>query len=50
MALCLDLVNRPRLPWRFFWDHVEYRVEQYPQGRLKLTVFTLGLREGWVGV
>ena len=38
------------LPWRFFWDRVEYTVEQYPQGRLKLVIFTLGLQEGWVGV
>ena len=38
------------LPWRFFWDHAEYVVEQYPQGRLKLVIYTLGLQEGWIGV
>lgn len=38
------------LPWRFFWDHVEYTVEQHPQGKLKLVLYTLGLQEGWVGV
>lgn len=38
------------LPWRFFWDHAEYAVEQYPRGRLKLTIYTLGLQEGFVGV
>lgn len=38
------------LPWRFFWDKVEYKVEQHPQGRLKLTLYTLGLKQGWIGV
>jgi MSHA biogenesis protein MshJ len=38
------------LPWRFFWDRAEYTVEQHPQGRLKLTLYTLGLQEGWLGV
>jgi MSHA biogenesis protein MshJ len=38
------------LPWRFFWDHAEYTVEQHPQGRLKLVIYTLGLQEGWLGV
>jgi MSHA biogenesis protein MshJ len=38
------------LPWRFFWDHIEYTVEQHPRGRLKLRLYTLGLEEGWIGV
>jgi MSHA biogenesis protein MshJ len=38
------------LPWRFFWDRVDYVVEQHPQGRLKLVIYTLGLQEGWIGV
>jgi MSHA biogenesis protein MshJ len=38
------------LPWRFFWDRVEFSVEQHPRGRLKLLLYTLGLQEGWVGV
>lgn len=38
------------LPWRFFWDHVEYAVEQHPRGRVKLRLYTLGLEEGWIGV
>jgi MSHA biogenesis protein MshJ len=38
------------LPWRFFWDRIEYRIEQHPQGRLKLRLYTLGLQEGWIGV
>jgi MSHA biogenesis protein MshJ len=38
------------LPWRFFWDRIEYTVEEYPRGRVKLRLYTLGLEEGWIGV
>jgi MSHA biogenesis protein MshJ len=38
------------LPWRFFWDKADYTVEQFPKGKLKLTIYTLGLQEGFVGV
>lgn len=38
------------LPWRFFWDRIEYTVEQHPRGRVKLRLYTLGLEEGWIGV
>ncbi|HUR40515.1 MAG TPA: type II secretion system protein GspM [Verrucomicrobiae bacterium] len=39
-----------KLPWRFFWDQVEFTVEEHPQGRMKLTLYTLSLQEGWIGV
>lgn len=38
------------LPWRFFWDRIEYAVEEHPRGRVKLRLYTLGLDEGWIGV
>lgn len=38
------------LPWRFFWERIEYTVEQYPSGKVKLRLYTLGLDEGWIGV
>jgi len=38
------------LPWRFFWDRIEFIVEQHPRGRVKLRLYTLGLEEGWIGV
>ena len=38
------------LPWRFFWDRIEYTVEEHPMGRVKLRLYTLGLEEGWIGV
>lgn len=38
------------LPWRFFWDRIEFVVEEHPRGRVKLRLYTLGLEEGWIGV
>ena len=39
------------LPWRFFWDRVEYVTAETPaEGRLKLRLYTLGLEEAWIGV
>lgn len=38
------------LPWRFFWDRIEFTIESHPQGRMKLTLYTIGLQEGWIGV
>ena len=38
------------LPWRFLWDSIDFTVEQYPRGRVKLRLYTLGLEEGWIGV
>ena len=38
------------LPWRFFWDRIEYEVEEHPRGRVRLRLYTLGLEEAWIGV
>jgi MSHA biogenesis protein MshJ len=38
------------LPWRFYWDGVEYKVDHFPNAHVTITVHTLGLREGWIGV
>ena len=38
------------LPWEFYWDEVRLDVEQYPKARVVITVHTLSLREGWIGV
>ncbi|MGH8482090.1 MAG: type II secretion system protein GspM [Nevskiaceae bacterium] len=38
------------LPWRFFWDHIEYAAADEPAaGRVKLRLYTLGLEEAWIG-
>ncbi len=38
------------LPWHLYWDKVAFKVEKYPQARFSITVHTIGLREGWIGV
>ncbi len=39
-----------KLPVALLWHRLEYRVEQYPRARVTLEIFTLGPREGSVGV
>lgn len=38
------------LPHNLFWGGLELRVTEYPMARVGLTVYTLSLREGWIGV
>ena len=38
------------LPWRFFWDSVDYRVVDYPHSVVRLKLYTLSLSEDWIGV
>ncbi|MBL1276576.1 MAG: hypothetical protein COB30_010840 [Ectothiorhodospiraceae bacterium] len=38
------------MPWRLYWDNVEYHVVEYPRARVAITVHTLSLSEGWIGV
>ena len=38
------------LPWQFYWDSVTFKVGKYPQAQFTITVHTIGLREGWIGV
>ena len=38
------------MPWRLYWDNVEYQVSDYPKARVAITVHTLSLHEGWIGV
>lgn len=39
-----------RLPWRFFWDSVDYEVIDYPESIVRLRLHTLSLSEDWIGV
>jgi MSHA biogenesis protein MshJ len=34
------------LPWRFFWEDVDFKVIEYPNAHVTLNIYTLGLREG----
>jgi MSHA biogenesis protein MshJ len=38
------------LRWRFFWDSLDYEVDEYPDAHVRLTLYSLSLREGWLGV
>lgn len=39
-----------KLPWKFFWEGIEYQVERYPGSRVRLNLYTLSLSKGWIGV
>lgn len=38
------------LEWGFFWENLEYEVIEYPKGRIAITLYTLSLEKGWIGV
>lgn len=44
------LVELERLPWRFYWQSLEYSVTQYPNAEVRLRVYTLSSEEGLLGV
>lgn len=39
-----------KLPWRVFWEALDYEVQQYPQARVRLILRTLSGREDWIRV
>jgi MSHA biogenesis protein MshJ len=39
-----------KLPWRFYWQGVEIETKKYPKNIITLEVYTLGFREGLIGV
>lgn len=49
-----DLVGYLRaledLPWRVFWGQATLESEEYPMSRLTLTIYTLSLRQSWIGI
>ena len=38
------------LPWRIFWDGIEFHVDDYPLATVRLHMHTLSLSEAWIGV
>lgn len=38
------------LPWRFYWQRLDYKVTQYPNAEIILRVYTLSSEEGLLGV
>ena len=39
-----------RLPWRFYWDSVNYEVIDFPHSVVRMQLHTLSLSEDWIGV
>lgn len=39
-----------RLPRRLFWDDFDFKMLRYPKARVIITVHTLNLNKGWIGV
>ncbi|MDF1761910.1 MAG: hypothetical protein P1U57_00740 [Oleibacter sp.] len=33
------------LPWKLYWQTLKYNVEEYPEGRLQIEIYTLSARE-----
>ncbi len=38
------------LEWGFFWDGFELNVSEYPDATASIEIFTLSLKEEWIGV
>ncbi|MDR9435456.1 MAG: hypothetical protein RI563_01160 [Thiohalophilus sp.] len=38
------------LKWDFYWDSLQLQVKSYPVSSVTITVHTLSLKEGWIGV
>ncbi len=44
------LTDIEALPWRFYWESLDYRVTEYPDATINIRVFTLSSEEGSLGV
>jgi MSHA biogenesis protein MshJ len=44
------LIALEHLPWRFYWQNLDYKVEHYPNAEVTLRVYTLSSEEGLFGV
>ncbi|MFL0802092.1 MAG: hypothetical protein K6L81_00095 [Agarilytica sp.] len=38
------------LPWKFYWESIDYEVDKYPRARVLIEVYTLSTDEGVLGV
>lgn len=46
LAILSYLLALEALPWKFFWESVDFEVIEYPNARVTLDIYTLGLLEG----
>ena len=38
------------LPDKFFWDNIDFSVQEYPRARIRLQLHTMSLSREWIGV
>ena len=50
LATLRYLESLEALPWRFFWDGLDYEVVAYPHARVRVELHSLSLMEGFLGV
>uniref|UniRef100_UPI0040475174 type II secretion system protein GspM n=1 Tax=Vibrio anguillarum TaxID=55601 RepID=UPI0040475174 len=48
-AILNYLTNLESLPMKYYWRHFQYKVENYPQARVIMEVYTLGIRQEFIG-
>ncbi len=44
------LQSLEQLPRKVYWEDLSLSVEEYPQTKITVTVYTLSLKEDWIGV
>lgn len=49
LDLLAFLRGMEKLPWRFYWQSLELETEEHPRLRFRLTAYTLGEEEAWIG-
>lgn len=50
LAALAYLESLEKLSWEFYWDEAQVEVQKYPVSRVVITVHTLSLGKGWIGV
>lgn len=38
------------LQWKFFWDKIEFEVNEYPDSACAISVYTISMNDQWIGV
>jgi MSHA biogenesis protein MshJ len=47
----LDYIERlEQLPWGLAWETLDIHMQRYPKARIILHLYTLSLKEEWLGV
>jgi len=43
------LTQLETLPWKFFWEKFDYQLKKYPKSELELEIYSLSLKQEFVG-